>query len=528
MLRMCINPRAVRQPWRWEGKRLECGPSWVEPVLHPALECLTATDAVSGAFFATVRERCPGSGDLEPQPVGDVPVTPSDEYGRLLSVARTWPMDSLTVEVIPSTGAVAVHAGRYGIAPLYVTANNGDLHGSWDMADLVPHLPGSLDLVESTRLLALWFRYTHRTCFTGLYRVTERATALFENGRLNVRLPEPAEHSAARTLKPDADVLGAYGELLDGVLDRHVFDPETTSAHLSGGMDSGVTATHAAYRYPGRILASAMLVPGPGGAQQRRRRADMVRLSDFRADITTVAAKLPPLHPAGDRAQGRFVSPYEEPYYEATNALLVDLAGLGVRTVITGVGGDEMMALTSDESPHLPIGPGHQQPAWLGTAAREALHHADDDIAPPSVVNEMTLLAFAASTPLMLRSGIWPIHPFADPSLIRFGEWLPRAWRSDKTLHRERLAHLNMPPEVVRPVLAENFTPVMNLALLNHIPPMAARILRYGSPLIDTKLIDPDALTTAVDRLHDGHIQDSDSLLYDVIALDLAARTALT
>ncbi|MEV0260760.1 asparagine synthase [Streptomyces sp. NPDC050617] len=480
-------------------------------------------DKASGDAFVTVRELLPGREGLGRRPVAELP---TGEYERLLEEARRWPLDFIVVETA-RTGRVTLSAGTHGVAPVYLTINHSSLCGSWDMADCARSLPTvAFDVVEVTRLLALWFRYTHRTSFTGLYRLTERATAVFEGGSLSFRMPDAACHSTARTLCDDADVLAAYEELLDGVLGRHVFDPDATTAHVSGGMDSAVTGTHVSLRHPGRIVSSAMLLPGLGGVQQRRRRGELIQRADFRADVTTCADALGPLHPAGRRALGDFVNPYEEPYHEATTALVNALEAHGVRTVITGIGGDEMLALTPSEAPHLPVGPAHRTTPWLGRVAREVLHDAEADTAPPTVVNEMTLLALASAAPLLLKSGMWPVHPFADPATIRFGEWLPRAWRSNKALHRRRLAHLGFSDDVVHPRQPENFTHVMHKALREHIPAHADRILRDGSPLIDAELIDPDTFAAAVRRIRGGTILEMDDRLADVIAADLAVRNA--
>ncbi len=185
-----------------------------------------------------------------------------------------------------------------------------------------------------------------------------------------------------------------------------------------------------------------------------------------------------------------------------------------------------MLALTPAEAPHLPVGPAHRTTPWLGHVAREVLRDAEVDTAPPTVVNEMTLLALASAAPLLLDAGMWPVHPFADPAMIRFGEWLPRARRSNKALHRRRLARLGFSDDVVHPRQPENFTRVMHKALRRHIPAHVDRILGDGSPLIDAKLVDPDALAEALRRIRGGTILETDDRLTDVVAADLAARNA--
>lgn len=150
----------------------------------------------------------------------------------------------------------------------------------------------------------------------------------------------------------------------------------------------------------------------------------------------------------------------------------------------------------------------------------------DGDTCPPAVINEMTLLAMASAAPLLLEAGIWPLHPFAEPDMIRFGEWLPRSWRSRKNLHRRRLTALGLSQPVVEPSLPENFTDVMNTAIRTTLPAQVRRLLDQGSPLIDAKLVDADTLTQVLTRIESGDIRATDDHLADVVAADLAHRAA--
>ncbi|MFG2653399.1 asparagine synthase, partial [Streptomyces sp. NPDC048436] len=161
-----------------------------------------------------------------------------------------------------------------------------------------------------------------------------------------------------------------------------------------------------------------------------------------------------------------------------------------------------------------------------GPVAREALMDVDGGTCPPAVVNEMTLLAMASAAPLLLEAGIWPLHPFADPDMIRFGEWLPRSWRSRKSLHRRRLTALGLSELVVEPPLPENFTDVMNTGIRTTLPAQVRRLLDQGSPLIDAKLVDADTLTKALTRIESGDIRTTDDRLADVVSADLAHRAA--
>lgn len=517
MLTFMIGLGDAGTPWRQEGRRFVEGRSWVEPFPHPALECDVVTDGVECTCLI-VRERVPGS------PCGaPVPRTVSAaEYASALDAVDTWPADTVIVES-SRRGWVRVRAGRGGVAPVHVAARDGVLYGSWNPADLRPFAGPGLDEREVTRRLTMRPRYGHAMFATGLHRVTERATAHYD-GTLTVHYPAAAPHTRARTLRPDADVLGAYEALLDQALDRHVYDPDATAVQLSGGLDSANVAMALAAQHPGRITTGAMTLDGEAGAQQDRRRAEMLTHGGFRTDVRVPAIAYPPLHPCGTRARGAPVTPYEDIYLEANEVLLAGFAARGIRTVFTGIGGDEMVAVSSREHPHPAVGTDRPPMPWIGKRARDLLDAVDEDIAPASIVNEMTLLAHAAAAPAMLRAGLWPVHPYADPDLIRFGEWLPRHWRSGKRLHRARLQHLGLSTDVAYPRIPENFSTIMRHSLIRHVVPHAAELLRTGSPLIDDGFLDPDGLAAAIHRIGTGTIGERDHELYHAVALDLAVR----
>ncbi|GAB2577868.1 asparagine synthase [Streptomyces capparidis] len=516
---------ALRHAWRWKSGRWHCGRSWVQPYGHPAVETEWATDGT--ATFLHVRERLRGRAEWS-RPEADVASAVRYEqpgYRESIARARAWPGDWLLLETTPGR-PVAITAGAHGIAPVYLVADRGVLHGSWDLADLRAHIVADhLVEIELARRLALRSRYTAQTLWTGVHQLTERATARFDGADIAVSYPEPAAHSRAREIKPGSDVVAAYEYLLDQVLADRVHDPASSAVQLSGGLDSANVAFALAARPNGNAAtASALLLDQARGVQQARRRAEMIRLAGFRADVAMPALDHLPLHPHGPRGLAQPVSPYEDVYHEAQQALAGELARCGVRAVLTGIGGDEMVALTAEESPHPPLGTGEEIRPWIGARVREALVRAEDDIAPASLINETTLKAHACAAPPLLRHGLWPVHPLSDPRLVVFGEWLPIAWRRDKRLHRERLARLRLSPSVVRPRLAENFVGVMNEALRRHGAPYIARMLREGSVLIDQGFVDPLGLAATGERLMAGRLRHGDREVCVTLAFDAAVR----
>ncbi|WP_207386813.1 hypothetical protein [Frankia sp. Cppng1_Ct_nod] len=52
----------------------------------------------------------------------------------------------------------------------------------------------------------------------------------------------------------------------------------------------------------------------------------------------------------------------------------------------------------------------------------------------------MLHLSLETTAPVLLRAGIWSLHPFTHPGMIQLGEWLPMHWRELKQLQRRQLA----------------------------------------------------------------------------------------
>jgi len=501
MLKLRISPGDVGGQWSWTGSRWQAGTSWIEPYEHPGLERL---DPSADRLAMVVRERCRGMDGHPHHPA--------------------WLGDFITVQ--PRDGALWLEAGASGVAPLYLIERDGVLHGSWDVTDLREQLrSAALVPREVARLLGMRFRYAQETLWAGLYRLTERSRATFGPDGLRLCSPLPAAHSMARDLHVGADVAAAYEQLLDRAVNRHAYTPQSAAVELSGGLDSANVAASLGARHPGQVTATALMILDEPGRQQRHRREQMIDIFGLGDDITTDMADHLPLSPGGRRATAQAVTAYEDPYDEAKAVLLDRLRERGVRTVFTGVGGDEMVSLTSAEQPHAPFGVGLQPMPWIGEHTSEALTDAEHGVAPATVVNEMTLISQACAAPPMLRAGMWPVHPLADTDLIRFGEWLPRPWRERKHVHRARLHHRGCSPELLQPPLPENFAPVMQLGIRRHGLPYLRRMLDDGAILIEERFIDPDGLAATVDRLADSPFASRDTELYGVIAVETALRS---
>lgn len=518
---MRIDPDAP-QDWAWDGTRYATpGGGVIEPYAHPMTEHAAVTDGTRTAVI--LRERVRHRPGLRPAQVRVAP----RELDQVTTLARQWPTDYVLIEA-EQHRPVRVAAGAARTTPLYLAHSGGVLHGSWDMGRLRQFAIG-LNPKEATRMLAYHPRYSCETAFTGIWRLTERAVATF-GGDLYIRYPDPMPHAAPRELADGADVLAAFAAAIDATLALRPLAPETTTFHLTGGLDSGSIATSAALRWPGKLNTATLVITGPGREHQIRRRSEILSRVPFGScDIQVDTRELLMFGPECGRTAGGLVSPYDEPLYAHMTELNARIAALGARAVVSGLGGDEMDAVGSAESQQAALDKRENfDLPWLGPVARAALPYGDDQIAPPAMAGGITLLAAECVAPPLLRAGLWPVHPFADAPLVTLGDQLPFHWRELKQLQRRHLATLGLSEDACNPRVRESFAELVGQSLLANGMPMLHRIVNQGSPLIEAGLLDPDGLKAAVTELENGpYSEDPWSKLVEVITLDQAARAFL-
>ena len=516
-----IDPDAP-QDWAWDGTRYTAPSGGViEPYAHPMTEHAAVTDGTRTAVI--LRERIRHRPDPRPGPVR---VT-RGELDQVTALARQWPADYLLIET-ERHRPVRVAAGAARTTPLYLAHSGGVLHGSWDMSRLRQFAAG-LNPKEATRMLAYHPRYSFETAFTGIWRLTERAVAAF-SGDLFIRYPEPVLHARPRGLADGADVLTAFASAIDAALGLRPIDPATTTFHLTGGLDSGSIATSAARRHPGMLNTAALVITGPGREHQLRRRSEILNRVPFGPrDIKVDTRERLMFGPDCDRTAGGLVSPYDEPLYAHMTELNTRIAAADARTVVSGLGGDEMVAVGSAESSQAALDKTENfDLPWLGLVARAALPYGDDQIAPPAMAGGITLLAAECVAPPLLRAGLWPVHPFTEAPLVTLGDQLPFHWRELKQLQRRHLATFGLSDDACNPRVRESFAELVEQSLIINGLPLLHRILDQGSPLIEAGLLDPDGLKAAVTELENGpYGEDPLSKLVEVITLDQAARAFL-
>ncbi|MFD9629817.1 asparagine synthetase B family protein [Streptomyces violascens] len=426
--------------------------------------------------------------------------------------------DVTSVQMKP--GEAQLSAGVFGTAPLYLMVAGEVLHASWDLADLYPLLRTDRLVPRAVvRALTRQHRYTADTLFEGVYRLTERAAAVFTSAGLTVTYPEPAEH----VLEPRALVRGVHPlDAFDSLLLEAVHGaPAATGrvgVELSGGADSGNVAMSVSMAGYDQAHSFGLLMGGSLGAQQHDRRRALVDCFGFQ-DTAIPAMQHPPFVPGGVRARGLPHDPAGAFYQEAFDAVREQVAARGCEVIFTGSGGDEINSHHSRTSTVLP--PPEPVP-WLGSKATEALADVDENLAPIPVLPVPTLMACGLHNPGYLRVGVWPVNPLVHPRIVRFMEQLPVEHKRGKALFRERLRRAGLPESVASPSEPENFLGVMEYGLRTYGLPMLGDMLRE-SVLVDLGYVDPVALSRA--REHAEHAPVVPDLLCDVIALEMGLRS---
>ncbi|MFD8787285.1 asparagine synthase-related protein [Kitasatospora sp. NPDC059599] len=293
------------------------------------------------------------------------------------------------MEISPGQ-AIRIKTGPECTAPQYLAAEDGVLHGSWDLMNLRDHQDHNrLDHLAVTRHLALRARYTAATFWQDIRLLTERSTAHFgQDGPLIIQFPEPAEHSRARSLQTGADPVPLFLDLLSRSVSRIPWKGSRTAVQLSGGMDSTVVALGLRTAPEGAgVTAGTVILDAERGVQQSERCSLILEhIASGWSSVTVRATDHLPYGPTSRYSRRTWISPYQDIYADALDTLSGRFTDHGVRAVFTGIGGDELMATTEAED-HGGWG-GFERPdtpPWLGPAAKACTaghrhrHHAGRD-----------------------------------------------------------------------------------------------------------------------------------------------------
>lgn len=536
MLSVCLHARDAGGVWASAPGGWSSGRSAILPYDHPALHACMLVSPRRTAVL--VRERIHG----EPRPDGAPSVTHCGEglLDREFAALRSWPLDfhELLIERRDGGVEVRLRCGRWGTAPVYLTARGGTLRVDWDVTRLYPHVRSSaLDPAGAALyLLALAHPYSRRTIFPDVSMLTERATAAWKppSAHVAVAYPRPEPQARAGRVERGTRVVAAFREILSASMRGRLASPDDTVAvELSGGIDSSIVAATAAGIAPGRVRSYGLLMPGRPGGHQRARRAEVVRRFRLRDDARPCADD-PPFNRRGRRVRELAAVPWSEFYEEALGGMLGRAATDGARLIFTGLGGDELCSSQpgevdeeEEEATEAADSGAAAYPPFATARLRQAFADGEAlaDEAPQALLDTSSLESVAAVARLHLASGVWPAHPYCTPELVEFCRRLPAGWRRERVVQRKVLAALGCSPKVAyaKPQHLETFNDVMEGALRHASSRVIAGLFR-DSRLAEQGLVDRERLRATYARYRRGETAHRDQILAAVV-LELTIRS---
>jgi asparagine synthase (glutamine-hydrolysing) len=481
-----LHGQGVSADWRSAGTGWTDGESRIAAYIHPALETIAA--ASEGRLLLGVRERLRGTPARPAGAAGDpLPAVSHVELEAIRRELAEWPLQCTTIEIDTRSTSTRgrIVAGKWGVAPVYLVERGGMLLGHWDPSELYPYLPAPELHTEHAAhyLIAFSTPYSKNTMLRGMRVVTAGAAASWEahGGReptLDIQYPPPFRGHKPRELVPGAPVLERFGEIMAASMRRWA-DADAPSAELSGGLDSGIVSATAAMIHEKRVRTYGIVHDGTMGTEQRARRDELVERCGL-IDHVVLAARHPPLDPESSRISGSRVVPWEEIYFEAVESLLDIASSHGTRVLYAGFGGDELFYPNWDEVSAerkrellADLADGRRDgPDWISAPMYDAFQESLEarDEAPIGAISDSTLDSVAFGSASYLRKGIWPVHPYCTPELIRFCRSLPFEWRKNRALQRELLRRMGLSERYAYPTEPESFTPLLERGLMRHNP----------------------------------------------------------
>ncbi len=501
MFTLHLDRRVPARRWWWTGARWESPGGRVEPYSHVALNHRLLTTPTRTLLVSWERAR--GEDAVPPGP----PESATDpEADTLLSTIESFDLDWTVAKLTPT--GVTLRAGTWCIAPLYLRGDTDTFTASWDPG--VVRTDGPLLEREVSRLLQTRHRYGHDTIWRGVFRLSERSTAEWSGGAPTLVYPPAAEHVQPRDLRPGADVLAEFDQLVHIATTRRHASAADSALELSGGLDSACVATALAHDDVTGLVPTSVIMSGSLTGKQVRRRTGLLAALGIFGDTTVTAADHLPF---GDPMLVTTRTPNAEPWYEAKIAMLDAVSAQGAVHSFGGTGGDELIAYGRPEELPVPVSSlTLELVPWLGPCTLDVLDEVETGIAPPTRLPETTLLAFASRAPMFLSRGIWPVSPLADPELGRFVESLPGPWCWNKTLHRLHLARAGLDRDLYSDT-RDDPSKTLSTAVRENVIPFLHKLLDTGgSMLVDEGFVDPDALRatlrdSAVRREETGVVQ---------------------
>jgi len=351
--------------------------------------------------------------------------------------------------------------------PLYALLKKGVLHLRWDPTALYDYLegPNILDRDQCLGFLDGQWAYDSATIFRDIVLLPERAVLEVEPGTLNIIRPPALAVPQPQPLAVGANPVEILHAGLEQVIRRWPLVAHRTACELSSGLDTTLVALVTAGLLPPHTLKTLGYFSEDTAPAIWQRRNETLHKIQARDYCTPHSRSFD----FSSLARGERFWPYLTGLNHQADVSIRQLAADGVRLVFSGVGGDELSALSQQE--HSAGGATHSfgrvvTEAGFASLLPNSVVAPDDMPAWPQGLVAASVQEMANLTaPAYLQNGIWYAHPLGQSELQVFAHFLPVDWRRDRHISRAVLSHLGMSDFFIRQDPRETSLPDMNRVL---------------------------------------------------------------
>jgi len=487
MLQGCIRLSDLNNPVSTKGRDLFLGESYIRPFTHNLLDQIIV-ERPDGFDFLTYEK------SLLLRDAVFEKWKAERSFGELRAHLESAGVDYLLVRTVAPLRLVQLTAGQIGTAPVYLTLTDDVLWLDWSISDIVKHTSRTLDPVHAAAFLTGKNDYGTHTLFRDVHRVAAGTT--FDVSDRTVRISH-AEASPGLTVTPleeGADPRSLLFRGMRAVFQTRMFNPATTAAEISGGMDSAIAALALSEAYGPGLRSSGAIFAGDMGASQQARRQLIIDKGGF-IDLPIDATQHAPYGPNSVRRAPLGVYADDENYPELFEFALGRLREAGIDTLISGQGGDELYPCYSFELDRPP--PGEPKVGKLLTDKTRELVTQRTKTYPNLRLLQSCWVSAAGRTERSLRHGIWPIYVYHAPQVTSFTFRLPLEWREKRNLHKRTLTWLLDDDVFETDYTKETFRPLYVQGVMENQDSL--RQVFRTSRLADMGLVDADEIVKVID-----------------------------
>ncbi|WP_264812283.1 asparagine synthase [Gluconacetobacter sacchari] len=366
-------------------------------------------------------------------------------------------LDFSAVIINKKSQSFSCHISSVVYVPFYLRHDPKGVSIDWDYRRLLKDTDAEIAWdVVLTQIQGI-MPYGHRTVIEGVVRTTAGATLTASRHGIKTSLPLPVHFSPPFDHIDSTDIERHFIGALEALLDARPLENRRTAVELSGGMDSALSSMVTKNLLGPGLLSVTAQFDGAMGAAQQKRCATLIQAGGF-DNLSLPAARLAPFGETSLRRVRYGVMPEDESYPEIFEASLNIAKTIGVDTLISGLGGDELYVMYADED----RSSSGKEASRCSFLTETGLNYArTTHIAyPTGWLAASCWYSSASRSQRLLRYGIWPVYPYQNIKLAQFISRLPHRYRHDRSILRKSISILLNEDMYEKNYIKETFDPV--------------------------------------------------------------------